>query len=228
MGDDQRLPAGLPASSSRRPAIILMTAPILLPIITAAGFDPVWFGVILTINMEIGLITPPVGLNLYVVNAIAPDVPANKVIWGSLPYVLMHDAGDRHLVYLPGYRHMAAEPSDGGGDSGVAVTERHDEHLVFRRAAADHFRARAGADPLRASGAAPTPPARKAWSSCATTCSPAAARPPAWRWRARSCPATRNSPPGRASPFSRRWPSASGPITARMEAAIAAWRDDAQ
>ena len=42
-------------------AIILMTAPILLPIITAAGFDPVWFGVILTINMEIGLIHPPVG-----------------------------------------------------------------------------------------------------------------------------------------------------------------------
>ncbi|HZQ12590.1 MAG TPA: TRAP transporter large permease, partial [Pseudolabrys sp.] len=56
-------------------AIILMTSPILLPIITAAGFDPVWFGVILTINMEIGLIHPPVGLNIYIVNAIAPDVP---------------------------------------------------------------------------------------------------------------------------------------------------------
>jgi tripartite ATP-independent transporter DctM subunit len=67
--------------------IILMTAPILLPIITAAGFDPVWFGVIVTINMEIGLITPPVGLNLFVVNAIAPDVPTSKVLWGSLPYV---------------------------------------------------------------------------------------------------------------------------------------------
>ncbi|MGE0678862.1 TRAP transporter large permease [Pseudolabrys sp.] len=68
--------------------IILMTAPILLPIITAAGFDPVWFGVILTINMEIGLITPPVGLNLFVVNAIAPDVPTNKILWGALPYVI--------------------------------------------------------------------------------------------------------------------------------------------
>src|SRR2546430_17724032 len=45
-------------------AIILMTAPILYPIIKAAGFDPVWFGVILTINMEIGLIHPPVGLNI--------------------------------------------------------------------------------------------------------------------------------------------------------------------
>src|SRR6185369_3875500 len=69
-------------------AIILMTSPILLPIITAAGFDPVWFGVILTINMEIGLIHPPVGLNIYIVNAIAPDVPLAKVMWGTMPYVI--------------------------------------------------------------------------------------------------------------------------------------------
>ena len=73
--------------------IILMTAPILLPIITAAGFDPVWFGVIVTINMEIGLITPPVGLNLFVVNAIAPDVPTKTVLWGSVPYVMMMVVG---------------------------------------------------------------------------------------------------------------------------------------
>ncbi len=69
-------------------AIILMTAPILLPILTSLGFDPIWFGVILTINMEVGLITPPVGLNLYVINGIAPDVPLAKVLWGSVPYVL--------------------------------------------------------------------------------------------------------------------------------------------
>jgi C4-dicarboxylate transporter, DctM subunit len=69
-------------------AIILMTAPILYPIITTAGFDPVWFGVILTINMEIGLIHPPVGLNIYIVSAIAPDVPVTKVMWGTIPYVL--------------------------------------------------------------------------------------------------------------------------------------------
>ncbi len=68
-------------------AVILMTAPILLPIITAAGFDPVWFGVIITINMEIGLIHPPVGLNIYIVNSIVPDVPLARVIWGTLPFV---------------------------------------------------------------------------------------------------------------------------------------------
>jgi tripartite ATP-independent transporter DctM subunit len=69
-------------------AIILMAAPILYPIITTAGFDPIWFGVIITINMEIGLIHPPVGLNIYIVNAIAPDVPVTTVMWGTIPYVI--------------------------------------------------------------------------------------------------------------------------------------------
>ena len=69
-------------------AIILMTSPILLPIIRAAGFDPVWFGVILTINMEVGLIHPPVGLNIYIVSSIAPDVPVTRIMWGTIPYVI--------------------------------------------------------------------------------------------------------------------------------------------
>lgn len=68
-------------------AVILMAAPILLPIIIAAGFDPYWFAVILTINMEIGLISPPVGLNLYVINGIAPDIKLKTILLGSLPYV---------------------------------------------------------------------------------------------------------------------------------------------
>lgn len=68
-------------------AVILMAAPILLPIITTAGFDPIWFAVILTINMEIGLISPPVGLNLYVINGIAPDISLRTILRGSLPFV---------------------------------------------------------------------------------------------------------------------------------------------
>ncbi len=68
-------------------AVILMAAPILLPIVLEAGFDPYWFAVVLTINMEIGLITPPVGLNLYVINGIAPDIRLQTILWGSLPYV---------------------------------------------------------------------------------------------------------------------------------------------
>ncbi|MEM8812436.1 MAG: TRAP transporter large permease [Pseudomonadota bacterium] len=68
-------------------AVILMTAPILLPVITGAGFDPIWFAVVLTINMEIGLISPPVGLNLYVINGIAPDISLRTILVGSLPFV---------------------------------------------------------------------------------------------------------------------------------------------
>ena len=68
-------------------AVILMTAPILLPVIINAGFDPIWFAVVLTINMEIGLISPPVGLNLYVINGIAPDISLKTILVGSLPFV---------------------------------------------------------------------------------------------------------------------------------------------
>ena len=69
-------------------AVILMTAPTIVPIIIQAGFDPIWFGVILTLNMEIGLITPPVGLNLYVINGIVRDVDLKTVLWGALPFML--------------------------------------------------------------------------------------------------------------------------------------------
>lgn len=70
-------------------AIILMTAPILLPIISGLGFDPIWFGIIMTLNMEAGLITPPVGLNLFVVKGIAPDIPTKDIIKGAVPYVFV-------------------------------------------------------------------------------------------------------------------------------------------
>ena len=82
-------------------AVILMTAPILLPIITQAGFDPYWFAVIFTINMEIGLITPPVGLNLFVINGITPDVPLQTILKGALPYMLMMVLGIVILCLVP-------------------------------------------------------------------------------------------------------------------------------
>ncbi|MDH5204532.1 MAG: TRAP transporter large permease [Hylemonella sp.] len=69
-------------------AIILMTTPILMPVITSAGFDPIWFGVILTINMELGLITPPVGLNLFVINGITPDIKLPTILKGAFPFML--------------------------------------------------------------------------------------------------------------------------------------------
>jgi C4-dicarboxylate transporter DctM subunit len=82
-------------------AVILMTAPTLLPIIVQAGFDPIWFAVILTLNMEIGLITPPVGLNLYVINSIAPEVKLPTVLAGALPFMLLMVLGIVLLCIFP-------------------------------------------------------------------------------------------------------------------------------
>jgi len=69
-------------------AIVLIACPILHPVIVAYGFDPVWFGIIITINMEVGMITPPFGLNLFIVKGIAPDIPLEKVLLGSLPFAV--------------------------------------------------------------------------------------------------------------------------------------------
>jgi C4-dicarboxylate transporter DctM subunit len=83
-------------------AIVMMTSPILYPIITGLGFDPIWFGIIMTINMEMGLITPPVGLNLFVVKGISPDIPSMDILKGSLPYVIVIAIGIVLFSIFPG------------------------------------------------------------------------------------------------------------------------------
>src|SRR5690349_21821975 len=70
-------------------SIILMTAPIVLPPLKAAGFDLIWFGVVMTIVMEMGLIHPPVGLNIFVIRNIAPDIPLSQIIRGVLPLLAL-------------------------------------------------------------------------------------------------------------------------------------------
>jgi tripartite ATP-independent transporter DctM subunit len=82
-------------------AVILMTSPTLVPIVIQAGFDPIWFGVMLTLNMEVGLITPPVGLNLYVINGIVPDVDLKTVLMGALPFMLCIFVGIGLLILFP-------------------------------------------------------------------------------------------------------------------------------
>jgi C4-dicarboxylate transporter DctM subunit len=64
-----------------------MTAPIILPPLKAASFDLIWFGVVMTIVMEMGLIHPPVGLNIFVIKSVAPDIPLKDVVLGVLPFV---------------------------------------------------------------------------------------------------------------------------------------------
>ena len=73
-----------------------------MPIVIAAGFDPLWFGVFLTILMELSLITPPVGLNLYVIQNLRPkDSDINDVFIGIAPFVLAFIAFIAIIIYLP-------------------------------------------------------------------------------------------------------------------------------
>jgi len=70
-------------------AIILMITPVIMPGLLAHGFDPVWFGVNMTIVMETGLIHPPVGLNLFVIQGIAPDISLKELVLGVLPFIVI-------------------------------------------------------------------------------------------------------------------------------------------
>jgi TRAP-type C4-dicarboxylate transport system permease large subunit len=83
-------------------SIILMTAPIILPPLKAAGFDLIWFGVLMTIVMEAGLIHPPVGLNIFVIKNIAPDISLSEIIWGVLPFVLLMFLAVLLICIFPG------------------------------------------------------------------------------------------------------------------------------
>jgi len=83
-------------------SIILMTAPIVLPPLKAAGFDLIWFGIVMTIVMETGLIHPPVGLNIFVIKNIAPDIPLSDIIWGVMPFVGIMIATVILLCFVPG------------------------------------------------------------------------------------------------------------------------------
>ncbi len=82
-------------------AIILMVTPIILPALKAHGFDLIWFGIIMTILMEMGLIHPPVGLNLFVINGIAPDIPLRKIMRGVLPFIAIMMLSIVVLCFIP-------------------------------------------------------------------------------------------------------------------------------
>ena len=93
-------------------SIILMTAPIILPPLKAAGFDLVWFGVVMTIVMEMGLIHPPVGLNLFVIKNIAPDIPLCRRDLGRAALRRPDGAGRRGAVLPARDRRLAARHAD--------------------------------------------------------------------------------------------------------------------
>ncbi len=68
-------------------SMVLLTIPVFFPVITALGFDPVWFGILIVCVVEIGMISPPVGMNLFVLNALLPGVSMNTMYKGVWPFV---------------------------------------------------------------------------------------------------------------------------------------------
>jgi tripartite ATP-independent transporter DctM subunit len=69
-------------------SMMVLTMPVIFPVIKALGFDPIWFGVICVIMMEAGLITPPVGLNVYTLAGVVKDVPMQTIFRGALPFLI--------------------------------------------------------------------------------------------------------------------------------------------
>ena len=68
--------------------MLLTTTPLIAPIVFAMGYDPVWWGIVLTVLLETALITPPIGINLYVVQGVRGRGSLNDVMVGSLPFVI--------------------------------------------------------------------------------------------------------------------------------------------
>lgn len=83
-------------------SMMIATVPVIVPLVVSLGFDPVWFGIFLVIMMELSLITPPVGLNLYVVQGIRGHGSVVDVIRGSMPFALMMLMLTALLIYFPG------------------------------------------------------------------------------------------------------------------------------
>ena len=82
--------------------MVLLTIPLFFPIVTALGFDPVWFGVLIVMIVQIGLISPPVGMNLFVLNSLLPNVGLGNIFRGCWPFVLSMVVTLGLLIAFPG------------------------------------------------------------------------------------------------------------------------------
>jgi C4-dicarboxylate transporter DctM subunit len=82
-------------------ALIMLTVPIFYPVINSLGLDPIWFGVIIVLVTQIGVITPPVGINVYVVSGVAKDIPPHVIFRGVIPLLIALIAGTFLLIPFP-------------------------------------------------------------------------------------------------------------------------------
>ena len=90
-------------------ALVLLFTPIFFPVVSSMGFDPLWFGVIIVIVMQQGMMTPPIGMSCFVINAVAKDVPLSTVFRGVMPFwavtiviIIMLIAFPQIALFLPG------------------------------------------------------------------------------------------------------------------------------
>ncbi|MGE4014392.1 MAG: TRAP transporter large permease, partial [Alphaproteobacteria bacterium] len=83
-------------------SMVLLTVPIFFPIIVALKLDPIWFGILVVVVTEISMVTPPVGLNIFVINAMVPEVPTREIVRGLIPFIVAEAVLLAILVLLPG------------------------------------------------------------------------------------------------------------------------------
>lgn len=82
-------------------AMLVLTMPIFFPVITALGFDPIWFGVLVVLTLEMGLISPPVGVNVFIVKSVAPQVPLKDIFVGVMPFWLVMIVAILLMIVFP-------------------------------------------------------------------------------------------------------------------------------
>lgn len=82
-------------------SLLLVVTPILVPAVTELGFDPLWFGVLLVINLEMAVITPPVGLNLYTMKSVVPQLDLAEIFRGVAPYIAIEAALLAVMIAVP-------------------------------------------------------------------------------------------------------------------------------
>ena len=82
-------------------AMLVLTLPIFCPVVLELGIDPIWFGVLVVLTLEMGLISPPVGINVFIVKSVAPDVPLGQIFRGVIPFWLAMIAALAVLIAFP-------------------------------------------------------------------------------------------------------------------------------
>jgi len=81
--------------------MVLLTLPVFFPVVTALGFDPVWFGVLIVLVVQVGLISPPVGMNMFVMNALLKNVAMSQIFRGSAIFCVPLAIGLLAVMLVP-------------------------------------------------------------------------------------------------------------------------------